>query len=1342
MARHKVGAWFCVQATGAALFSATLAYAPQSKAQFQDGMNIAVGTKVESVADYIDPAGHLHLKRNYTSALIAANPTPSFGPHWRHAYDVSLPTTSSTSKRANRPSGNSYGFSGSGGTWTPAPDVRERLARLLSGTTVIGWRLTTPDDVAEVYDVNGKLQRIEYLDGDVLTILRDTSGRVSAVTDRKGRSLTFVYEIDRLDHVVLPDGRRIEYGYDAAQLLTSVSYQVTDNEPAEFVSVQYLYQENSGRQLLTGVIDEGQQRLAAWTYDGSGRVTSSRKGSADGSIHLTQVAYGVGQSWVTGPLGETVTSTYSSIHRRPKVTGSTKPCLMCGGGSASSRTYDANGYPDVVADFNGTTTDYGYNARGLIESETQAANKPEATRTVQTTWHSTFRVPVERRTYDSAGALAAKSTWTYNARGQVLVASRIDPVSGLTRATTTTYCEQADVTSAACPLVGLVKQVDGPRTDVVDVLSYQYYAADHPGCATSQAACTWRKGDLWKVTNALGQVTETLRYDGAGRVLSVKDANSIITDIEYHPRGWLTARKVRGADDSSEADDQITRIDYYPTGVVSSTTLPDGSFTSYVYDAAHRLTDVVDADGNSIHYTLDNAGNRTKEAVKGSDGSLKRTLSRVYNQLGQLQTAKDAGNHPTGFTYDTNGNVDTTTDALGRVADNDYDSLNRLSRTLQDVSGIAASTGFKYDAQDNLTEVVDPKGLSTKYQYNAFGDLTRLESPDTGVTTYGYDAGGNRTSALDARGEPSSYTYDALNRLTGIAYSDAALNVTYTYDAVQPVCDAGESFATGRLTRMDDGSGNTQYCHDRFGNLTRKVQVTNGQSFTLRYAYTKAGQLAAMQYPDGMTVDYVRDGLGRATEVGVTLSGGTRQVLLTGATYHPFGPVAGWTFGNGRTMSRTLDLDYRPRTILSTGTGTGGLNLGFGWDAVGNMASLHTSGLEQPPRVTFGYDALNRLTAFQDGPTGAAIEQYTYDATGNRTSFKNAGGTQPYTYPSDSHRITAVNGVVRTYDALGNTVSIGGTQREFAYNAAGRMSQVRRDNVLGIEYAYNGRGEQVRKHLAASNTYALYEESGGWQGEYSNEGTPTQQVVWLDSLPVGLISNGQIYYAEADHLGTPRAVIEPQRDVGVWTWDIANEAFGNSAPNQDPDTDDTEFVFNMRFPGQRYDAASGLNYNYFRDYDAGSGRYAESDPIGLYGGINTFSYAEGDPLGLIDPAGLSGSRPGGPYHPPLNVKTKCRPTDTCGSASGKAWVLWRMITSHQGWDWRNAPPRGGGRHHTEIRDLWIQFGECLAIAARKCAEECKNFKPPRMPVLPVIVVPPGFECGPGGVECRSDPGSA
>ncbi|WP_329915513.1 RHS repeat-associated core domain-containing protein [Stenotrophomonas sepilia] len=82
------------------------------------------------------------------------------------------------------------------------------------------------------------------------------------------------------------------------------------------------------------------------------------------------------------------------------------------------------------------------------------------------------------------------------------------------------------------------------------------------------------------------------------------------------------------------------------------------------------------------------------------------------------------------------------------------------------------------------------------------------------------------------------------------------------------------------------------------------------------------------------------------------------------------------------------------------------------------------------------------------------------------------------------------------------------------------------------------------------------------------------------------------------------------------------EAFGATAPNEDPDQDGTLFEFAMCFPGQRYDAESGLHYNVQRDYDPASGRFVTSDPLGLQGGISTYGYVKGNPLTSVDPDGM------------------------------------------------------------------------------------------------------------------------
>jgi RHS repeat-associated protein len=67
------------------------------------------------------------------------------------------------------------------------------------------------------------------------------------------------------------------------------------------------------------------------------------------------------------------------------------------------------------------------------------------------------------------------------------------------------------------------------------------------------------------------------------------------------------------------------------------------------------------------------------------------------------------------------------------------------------------------------------------------------------------------------------------------------------------------------------------------------------------------------------------------------------------------------------------------------------------------------------------------------------------------------------------------------------------------------------------------------------------------------------------------------------------------------------------------------YVFDMRFPGQRFDAVTGLFQNGWRDYDPTSGRYVQSDPIGLAGGISTYTYVGSNPYMRVDPDGLDDS---------------------------------------------------------------------------------------------------------------------
>jgi len=148
-----------------------------------------------------------------------------------------------------------------------------------------------------------------------------------------------------------------------------------------------------------------------------------------------------------------------------------------------------------------------------------------------------------------------------------------------------------------------------------------------------------------------------------------------------------------------------------------------------------------------------------------------------------------------------------------------------------------------------------------------------------------------------------------------------------------------------------------------------------------------------------------------------------------------------------------------------------------------------------------------------------------------------------------------------------------------------------------------------------------------------------------------------LHFIHVDHLNTPRLVADANQKT-VWKWE-QDEPFGDNVPIGDPDQDAVSFDFPPRFPGQYADRETGLYYNYYRDYDARMGRYLESDPIGLAGGINTYAYVDSNPLTYADPLGLfeilvsdPGSRSGPTYGGRITVTGESGQTVT---VPGSSW---------------------------------------------------------------------------------------
>jgi RHS repeat-associated protein len=426
-------------------------------------------------------------------------------------------------------------------------------------------------------------------------------------------------------------------------------------------------------------------------------------------------------------------------------------------------------------------------------------------------------------------------------------------------------------------------------------------------------------------------------------------------------------------------------------------------------------------------------------------------------------------------------------------------------------------------------------------------------------------------------------------------------------------------------------------------------------AFTLGQGFNADGQLSGHTWPDASASQYTYS-QGQLT--GITLPTHTPNAPQSISYSQYQWMQAGSIQTPGTTKTQAFDALQRPLGITVKGAANQTLlSRNYQYDPAGNITQI-ASELGQ---TQYAYDSLNRLTqASPDAALknlGLPQEQYSYDGVYNRTSSAHQAGAWAYNqdnqlvqYPElkNSQALPTQVAYTPTGHTAGETNSQG--TKTYRYNAAERLIEVSQSTTGGsttsTTYRYDPFGRRISKThsqgASTSTTYFVYNDTG-LMAELNEQGQMTkaygfnpqaaQAGLWsTDPLWQAEVSNNslkdpatQTHYLHTDHLGTPVLATDK---TGQATWKGISEAFGQTRVDNG-----SQIEMNLRFPGQYWDRETNTHYNFNRDYRPQVGRYVQSDPIGLKGGINTYVYVENRPGLYFDHDGLavmwSGSIVGG-----------------------------------------------------------------------------------------------------------------
>ena len=599
-----------------------------------------------------------------------------------------------------------------------------------------------------------------------------------------------------------------------------------------------------------------------------------------------------------------------------------------------------------------------------------------------------------------------------------------------------------------------------------EVLSYEYDLLNRQ---------TAEKRNILNENNVSVTVNATTAYDNMGNITSTKDEKENITYFTYSPRGFLLR--------VTDAQNAVTAREYDLQGRLLKEYSPRALLTD---EPGHIVNPPANA-GNWDNPLAFIASNYTAYVYDKMDRLLSKSEYYRPTYTSAIRVLVEESN-----TYDKNGNLLTTKDALNNTTSYTYGNAGRVTKVS---NALSQDTQFSYDGMGRLIQQTDARNVVTQYTYDRFGkydNVIRQSVDGVKVMSATYDLLGNCLTASDANGNTTTYTYTLTGQIRDVTNA-AGYNVCYWYDVMGNTKRSLDSLGKevindydswGRLlsvtqqssdgantisrsTRYDvlgnpvyevDERGNTtQYSYDK---LSKIISVKNPLNQTSAFAYDANGNKVSETNWRGNTKTYRYDILNR--QIAIIDPDGVQAETLTYTDTHR---QATSTDALGHTSSFTYDKLGR----LIAVTEPEGYSNSQNYDAVGNIISK-TDGNNQV--TSFSYDNFNRLTSVTDADD--AITRFGYDAVGNLLSQTDGrGNTTRYEYNELNQPILHADP-----GALYGEVYDESRVERYTYYPDGKLYSRRDRNGAITSYEYDIHGRKTGKYVNGAVTSYEYDNTG------------------------------------------------------------------------------------------------------------------------------------------------------------------------------------------------------------------------------------------------------------------------